>query len=91
MKYCLTGKHISSATLVVRKAGGTPLEYLTIRMRDVIVTRVSPCGLTSMTAPREQVSLSFAHVEQEYVVQAPGGGSAGTVRMAFDIKQNRES
>jgi type VI secretion system secreted protein Hcp len=28
MKYCLTGKHIPEAKLTVRKAGGTPLEYL---------------------------------------------------------------
>ncbi len=40
MKYCLTGKHISTVTLTVRKAGGTPHEYLTIKMHDVIVTNV---------------------------------------------------
>src|ERR1700737_604743 len=28
MKYCLTGKHIDQAVLVVRKAGGNPLEHL---------------------------------------------------------------
>ena len=44
MKYCLTGKHIDQATLVVRKAGGNPLEYLKLTMSDVIVTRVAPRG-----------------------------------------------
>jgi len=90
MVYSLTGKHIPTATLIVRKAGGAPLEYLTIKMHDVIVTRVAPYAQPSMTAPREEVALSFARVEQEYVVQSPNGGSAGAVRMAFDIKQNCE-
>ncbi|SAK58602.1 Hcp1 family type VI secretion system effector [Caballeronia pedi] len=90
MIYSLTGKHIPTATLTVRKAGGAPLEYLTIKMHDVIVTRVAPHAQPSMTAAREEVALSFARVEQEYVVQSPNGGSAGTVRMAFDIKKNCE-
>lgn len=28
LKYCLTGEHIPEARLTVRKAGGSPLEYL---------------------------------------------------------------
>ncbi|MBE0629011.1 MAG: type VI secretion system tube protein Hcp, partial [Burkholderia vietnamiensis] len=32
MKYALTGKHIDQATLVMRKAGGNPLEYLKVTM-----------------------------------------------------------
>jgi type VI secretion system secreted protein Hcp len=42
MKYCLAGKHIDEATLVVRKAGGKPLEYLKITMSDVVITKVQP-------------------------------------------------
>lgn len=90
MMYSLTGKHIPVATLTVRKAGGAPLEYLTIKMHDVIVTRVAPHARPSMTAPREEVALSFARVEQGYVVQSPNGGSSGVVRVAFDIKRNSE-
>ncbi len=29
-KYCASGKHIPQAILVMRKAGGNPLEYLTM-------------------------------------------------------------
>ena len=47
MKYCLTGKHIDTAILIVRKAGGSPLEYLKITMGDVIVTIVSPATTES--------------------------------------------
>lgn len=91
VKYCLTGKHIDTATLVVRKAGGNPLEYLKITMGDVIVTRVAPVLNETMVQPREEVSLSFARVKQEYVIQNQQGGSGGTVTASYDIQQNREA
>lgn len=91
LKYCLTGKHIGTATLVVRKAGGTPFEYLKITMGDVIVTRVAPTLTTTMSQAREEVSLAFARVKQEYVIQNRQGGSGGTVSASYDIQQNREA
>lgn len=90
LKYCLTGKHIVNATLVVRKAGGSPLEYLKITMDDVIVTTVVPAATESMDRVREQVSLSFARVKQEYVIQNQQGGSGGTVSAGYDMQANRE-
>lgn len=89
MKYCLTGKHIPEATLRVRKAGGNPLEFLTITMNDVIVTSVQPCG--SSGSAQELVHLSFSKVTQEYVVQNAQGGSGGAVTAGFDIKANQET
>jgi type VI secretion system secreted protein Hcp len=91
MKYCLTGKHIDSAVLVARKAGGSPLEYFKITMGDVIVTLVQPSGGNQDEGMREQVRLSFSKVSQEYVVQNGQGGSGGTVTASFDIKGNKES
>src|SRR5579864_7378330 len=80
MKYALTGKHVDQAVLVMRKAGGNPLEYLKLTMSDVIVTRVHPSGNSIDHAlSRETVSLSFARVKQEYVVQNAQGGSGGAV------------
>lgn len=91
MKYCLIGKHIANATLVVRKAGGSPLEYLKITMDDVIVTLVAPAATESMDRVREQVGLSFARVKQEYVIQNQQGGSAGTVAAGYDMQANKEA
>ena len=90
MLYCLTGKPIDKATLVMRKAGGTPLEYPTITMSQVIVTHVAPVFVSGMPLARETVSLSFARVKQDYVVQNAKGGSAGTISMGFDIKAHKE-
>ncbi|MFS8935082.1 Protein hcp1 [Cupriavidus taiwanensis] len=92
MKYCLTGKHINEAVLVVRKAGGNPLEYLKLTMTDVIVTRVSPKGsVDDEVRMREKVALSFSRVKQEYVVQNAQGGSGGAVTAGYDIKGNKEA
>jgi len=91
MKYCLTGKHIDSAVLVVRKAGGSPLEHFKITMSDVIVTLVQPSGANQDEGMREQVRLSFSKVSQEYVVQNAQGGSGGAVTATFDIKANKET
>jgi type VI secretion system secreted protein Hcp len=91
MKYCLTGKHIAEAKLTVRKAGGSPLEYLKITMTDVVITNVQPAGASTDEVIREQVSLSFAKVKQEYTVQNQQGGSGGAVTAGFDIKLNKEA
>jgi len=92
MKYALTGKHIDQAVLVMRKAGGNPLEYLKLTMSDVLVTRVKPSGSKAgEEKSRETVSLSFSKVKQEYVVQNAQGGSGGAVTASFDIKGNKEA
>src|SRR4029453_7230661 len=41
MLSCCPGKHHESATLIVRKAGDKPLEYVTITMTEVMITAVS--------------------------------------------------
>lgn len=91
LKYCLTGKHVEAATLVVRKAGGSPLEYLKLIMGDVIVTGISPAATDSMDRAREQISLAFARIRQEYALQNQQGGPGGTVSPGYDIQLNRET
>jgi type VI secretion system secreted protein Hcp len=90
MQYALIGKHIPSAVLVMRKAGGTPHEYLKITIDDVIITGINMVSAADPSTTYESVSLSFAKVRQEYFVQNAQGGSAGAVTAAYDIKANKE-
>jgi type VI secretion system secreted protein Hcp len=90
MKFCLTGKHIPEAVLVVRKAGGTPLEYLKLTMSDVVITNVQPAGSSQEEIIKERVNLAFAKIKQEYTVQNQQGGSGGAVTAGYDIKLNKE-
>jgi type VI secretion system secreted protein Hcp len=85
--YSATGKHIPKAELIMRKAGGTALEYFRITMEDVLITKVNPSADARYAI--ETVSLSFAKIKQEYVVQNAQGGSMGAVTAAFDIKANK--
>lgn len=87
--HCLTGRHIANATLTMRKAGGATLEYVRLVMSDVMVTGVRIVGANTLPTPLEEVSLSFARFQQEYVIQGRHGGSAGTVSFGYDIKANR--
>ena len=44
---CANGAHIKEATFVVRKAGGEQLEYLKIKLTDVLVSSYKPHGMQS--------------------------------------------
>ena len=85
-----SGKHIPEATLVVRKAGGDKaLEYITIKMSDVLVTSVSMGGSGGEDRLTENVTLNFAKFEYTYKEQAKGGGQEGGDKKAgWNIAEN---
>lgn len=88
LQYCLTGKHIPEAVLIMRKAGGSPLEYLRILLQEIIITGVESVGYHTMPSAREEVTLSFSRVKVDYVLQNAEGKSAGAISTGFDIKAN---
>jgi type VI secretion system secreted protein Hcp len=85
---CCNGKHYPEAKLTVRKAGETPLEYLTITMKDVLVSAVSTGGSGGEDRLTENVTLNFGQFIAEYKPQkADGSGDAG-VFAKWDIPKN---
>ncbi len=88
MLYCCNGKHIKDATLTVRKAGETPLEYLTITMSDIIVTSVSTGGSGGEDRLTENVTLNFAKVKVQYTEQTATGAAGDKPQMGWDIAAN---
>jgi type VI secretion system secreted protein Hcp len=87
--HCCNGKHIPDATLVVRKAGENPLEYLKIKMTDVIVTSVSTGGSGGEDRLTENVTLNFAKVEASYTEQTKKGGGSGEAKVGWDMEGNK--
>jgi type VI secretion system secreted protein Hcp len=86
---CCTGKHFPEATLTVRKAGETPLDFLVITMTDVIITSVSEGGAYGAEEVDEQVSLNFAKFKYSYQPQDNKGAKAGgAVEIEYDIAKN---
>ena len=82
------GKHVPKATLVVRKAGESPLEYITITMTDCLVSAVSTGGSGGEDRLTENISLNFAKVEVTYKEQSSTGKAAGNGDFKWDIAGN---
>ncbi len=84
-----TGKHFTSATLFVRKAGGNPLEYIVIEMDEVIVTSVSTGGSGGEDRLTENVSLNFGKFKYTYTEQLDTGGAGTKGTFNWDIAANK--
>jgi len=69
MLACCNGTHYASALLTVRKAGGTPVEYIKVTMETVMVTGISTGGSMSEDRLTENVILNFA--KGEHGLHAP--------------------
>ena len=88
MKACMTGRHITEATLVVRKAGDKPLEYMTIKISDIIVSSVSTGGSGGEDRLTENVSLNFSQVDYTYIEQTDTGAEGAKPDVKWDIAKN---
>jgi type VI secretion system secreted protein Hcp len=89
MYYCSSGKHIPEGLLTVRKAGDKPLEYLKIKLVDILVSGVQQAGHGSELLT-ENVSLNFSKFFVEYQEQKPDGSGSPAGAMGWDIKQNKK-
>jgi type VI secretion system secreted protein Hcp len=90
MLACCNGKHFTEATLVVRKAGEKPLEYLKIKMTEVLITSVSTGGSGGEDRLTENLTVNFAKVKVDYAEQTDKGAKGATPTMAWDIAGNKK-
>jgi type VI secretion system secreted protein Hcp len=88
MKACASGKHIKEAILVVRKAGGKPLEYLKITMSDLLVSSISTGGSGGEDRLTENTSFNFSAIKFEYVEQKADGSPGANFPFKYDAKKN---
>ena len=89
MMHCASGKHLPECTMIVRKAGDKPLEYLTIVMKKVLVTSISTGGSGGEDRLTENVTLNFAQVKVKYVEQTPEGGEGAKPEFLWNIATNK--
>ncbi len=88
MQSCATGVHLKEATITHRKAGKGQLEFLIVKMSDVIVTSVTQ-GDSDKGSHSEVVNLVFAKVDLEYVPQKPDGSADAAIHFKYDILANK--
>jgi len=90
MAACSSGQTFPEAALSVRKSGGNPLEYLLVKMENVIVTDFTLVGLAEGEQLSESVTLNFARVCVDYQQQASDGSpKGGVICYAWDIAGNK--
>jgi type VI secretion system secreted protein Hcp len=88
MLACCNGKHFDEAVLVVRKAGENPLEYVKIKMNEIIIASISTGGSGGEDRLTENVTLNFAKVGVDYAEQTKTGSGGATPSMTWNIAEN---
>jgi type VI secretion system secreted protein Hcp len=85
---CAGGKHIPKAEFVVRKAGEKPLEYLKIKMSDILISSIQQGGNNGGDLVTESLSINYAKIEFEYAPQDSKGAGGAPSKAGWDVKGN---
>ena len=88
MLSCCNGAHFETAVLTVRKAGEKPLEYVTIKLQEVLITSVETGGSGGNDRLTDNVTLNFAKVKVEYLPQEAKGGKGTMIPFSWNIAGN---
>ena len=87
--HCFNGKRIDEVKLSVYKMGETPLEYVMITMKKVMISSITSHGANGAEALQEEVTLNFAEVKFEYQPQDQHGkADGGKVEVSWNIAEN---
>ncbi len=89
-KLCCKGQHVASADLTVRKAGGDALEYLHIRLEDLLITSYEIGGEPKDDQVMETIRINFSRAAISYTPQIAAGGGGAKVSGGWDLKKNCE-
>jgi type VI secretion system secreted protein Hcp len=77
------GTHLVEVMFIARKAGEQPLDFLTLTLKDAIITSYHQEGHDS-GQPSDSVELAFRSMTQTYVGVKPDGSPAEPVTETFD-------
>lgn len=86
--YLCSGKHVAEATLTVRKAGETPVEYLKFKMTGILISNYSTGGSGGDDRMTETFSLNFKKFEVFYTPQADDGSAQAEIVTGWDVAAN---
>lgn len=88
---CASGAHLSEATLTVRKAGATQVEFLVYKLSDCIVSTYQEGADSGGDLPTDAFSLNFAKIEVSYKEQDLKGGLGAETKAGWDLKQSKSA
>ena len=87
-EWCSSGQHIAFVNLTVRKAGGEALEYLIIRLEDVLITSFDIGGEPKDDQVQETIRLNYARASITYTPQEASGAGGGKITGGWNLKEN---
>lgn len=87
-EWCSAGQHIGFVNLTVRKAGGEALEYLIIRLEDVLITSFDIGGEPKDDQIQETIRLNYARASITYTPQEASGAGGGKITGGWNLKEN---
>lgn len=92
MMKCCNGTHIADGTLTVREAGGeTPVEYLKIEMKDIMITSYQTGGAADgLDRLEEHITLNFRNYIATYTEQLASGGAGASTPQGWNFAKNEE-
>src|SRR5262245_3186412 len=73
MTSCASGKHFPNATLTCRKSGQVQLDFIVIKMNDVLISDYAIGGSRGDDTPNDQMSLAFVKIDFDFREQDPTG------------------
>ena len=88
MLACCNGAHYASALLTVRKAGGNPVEYIKLKLEQVLIAGIGTGGSQNDDRLIENLILNFAKVSMDYTPQDAKGAAGTAIPFAWDIAAN---
>jgi type VI secretion system secreted protein Hcp len=88
---CVTGAHLATGTVSLRKAGGTALVYLTYGFKVIFVDSIQWSGSQGGDdTPMESVSLAFGTLTVDYQPQdSTGKPKGGAVHGGWNVQTNQ--
>lgn len=83
------GQPAGDAYITLRKAGEKPLEYLKIKMTDILISSYQTGGSSGTGVPVEQVSFSFSSLEMTAIEQKEDGSGGQQVTSSCSFSGKR--
>ena len=83
-----SGEHFPTATLTLRRAGEMGIDFLKIRLEDVMVSTDSMGGSTGEDRLTENYSLNYSKIVFTYTGQDATGAALPPIESGFDFGAN---
>ena len=93
LEACCKGTRLKEVAIELVRAGGDPLRYMEIKLKEVMISGVIQHGDSTGAAqfPTETINMTCGAIEWTYTRQNPDGTAAGDVATKWNVAQGSEA